>query len=199
MDNNQVVDEGGAINNQNDEFIGRHEFLRKKDARNAVLLKQAHEGVMIEKIQRQNKIAENTVKGLQKQAGYNTSSGSGSQSNTEEDDMGVNIGNESKVENHYHYPQPPEPPKQPQPQVEQPKIETNKPNWMVPASIVAAGALTGAGIYFKDTPSQQPQQVIVEPNKGPMIDTDIGVGFDEPQPIGNIELVPLERNQDKVK
>lgn len=49
---------------------------------------------MLEKIQRQNRIVEDTVRGLQREAGYTVSSREGEES----DDMGVSIGNEI----HYH-------------------------------------------------------------------------------------------------
>lgn len=173
--------DGGAIDNQSDEYIGKHQFLRRKDARNAALLKLGHEAVVMDKYMRQNKIVENTVKGLQEQAGYNT--GSDGQSTGEEEDMGVSIGNETRTETHYHYPE----------------QQTSKPNNLLPAAVLAAGLATGAGLYFSrqpDTIIPPAQQVIVEPSKSPLIDTDIGVGFDEPQQIENIQLVPLQRKQE---
>lgn len=181
--NNEIPDEGGAINNQNDDYIGKHQFLKKKDARNAALLRMGHEAYMLDKITKQDKIVQNTVKGLQEEAGYTNSADPDSPS--EEDDMGVSIGNETKTENHYHYQQPPEP------QVNQ----TNKPNNLIPASILAAGALTGAGLYFSKPDPAPPSQVIVEPSKPN--DYDIGVGFDEPQPINIPDLVPLKKNKEE--
>lgn len=185
--NNEIPNEGGAINNENDEFIGKHKFLKKKDARNAALLRMGHEGVMMEKMMRQNKIVENTVKGLQEQAGYPTSAADPN-SPSEEDDMGVNIGNETKTENHYHYQQPAQP---------QPEHQTSKQSNLVPAAILAAGALTGAGLYFSKPDPAPPSQVIVEPSKPN--DYDIGVGFDEPEPINIPDLVPLKKNGEKQK
>ena len=151
MDNNtpsgsELPDEGGAINNKNDDYIGKHQFLKKKDARNAALLQMGHRAYMLEKTMKQDKIVQDTVKGLQEQAGYKTSADPDSPSE-EDDDMGVNIGNETKTEHHYHYQQP-----------EQPVNQTSKPSNLIPASILAAGLLTGAGLYFNKQPATPPQQ-----------------------------------------
>lgn len=180
MDSQQILDEKDVVN-ESDDYIGKHQFLKRRDARNAALIRMGHEGIMMEKHMRQHKIVENTVKGLQEQAGYKTSHNE--ESSSGEEDMGVNIGNESKTETHYHYPQPP--------QDESDKSKSN--NW-IPASILAAGALTGAGLYFNEPPTPQPQQIIVEP-QDPTIGADIGVGFDEPEPIENLQLVPLDKKE----
>lgn len=57
----------------------------------------AHEGIMLDKIQRQNRIVQDSVQHLQREAGYEVSDLEASE---EDDGMGVSIGN--KI-NHTHY------------------------------------------------------------------------------------------------
>jgi len=163
--------EMGMSNQASDnEYVGKHQFLEKKDVRNAALLKTiGHEAMVMDKIMRQNKIVENTVHGVQNQSGMDTSNPSG-----DEEDMGVSIGNET----HYHYQQQtPVPPKQ------DANNTSSKNNWGIPVSIIAAGAMTGAGLYFKDDPNNNIQDVpkeVIEDNSADLI-----FSFDEPKPINN--------------
>lgn len=62
---------------------------KERVLRQQMLVRQAHEGMMLEKIQRQNKIVADDVK---ERLGQSASEG-------EADEMGVSIGNET----HYHY------------------------------------------------------------------------------------------------
>lgn len=163
------------------ETVG-HGVLRKKDLRMMGLLRIGHEGVMMDKINRQNRIVEDSVKGLQKEAGYETSQDPSNEDG--EEDMGVSIGNETRTEHHYHYEQPKT--------EEKPVAEENKTSkWLMPAAILGAGALTGAGIYASKEPSNPPA-VVVPDDKDTMIDTDIAVGFGKPQKIESLDLVPLD-------
>lgn len=184
-----------------DKDEAEEKIIRNKDARNWSLTHLAHRGMMMDKIMRQNKIVENTVKGLQNESGIDTE-------NLDEEDMGVNIGNESTTKNYYVEQAAPAPPPQLPPQIIMPEPkapEPQKTNWL-PASILAAGALTGAGLlYSKDNPEPtvppaQPPAVVK-----PEADYDIGVGFGTPTPIiqkaqgsqPDPTLQPLTDNQAK--
>lgn len=95
-----------------------------------------HEGMMLEKIQRQNRIAElnarNAVTGDLSTDGWPRTDGEG-------DDMGVSIGN--TVHNHYPTPQPTA-----QPNSQSSTEQTSTPsNWKRTAALVALSALTGGG------------------------------------------------------
>ena len=147
-------------------------FIRPKDARCWALVRLAHEGFMMDKIMRQHKIVEDTVKGLQNK-GDLTSNNSNPNSETEEE-MAVSIGNESKVEHNYYQP---------------PKQSSN----LLPLSILAAGLLTGAGLYLsKDT-------TVVPPSPAPIVqpipDQDIGVGFGTPSLIKLEDTEPEQQEE----
>lgn len=169
-------------------------FIKDKDARNWFLTRLGHEGMMLDKIQRQNKIVEDTVKGLQEQGGYNTSkTGNSSENNIAgEEDMGVSIGNETRTENHYHYAAPQ------QPEIPQTQKSNGVSDWKLPAAILTAGALTGAGMYLSKSDGSvhninpPAQQIIMPENRGPVVDTDLGVGFGQPE---SIDLVPLQKKE----
>lgn len=79
---------------------------REKAIRNQIYLRQGHEGAMLERVQRVQRISEDLAKSLQRSAGEEFSSEDAGQ----EEDMGVSIGNEV-TEVHYHMPpQPTAPP-----------------------------------------------------------------------------------------
>lgn len=141
----------------------KEDWIREKDARNWALTRLGHEGLMLDKIQRQNKIVENTVKGLQKDSNM-TASDDG------EDDTGVSIGNETRTENHYH------------------SAEKKPTTPWLPLSILAAGAMTGAGLYFGN---QSDDESVINPEPPRLSQElpeklDIGVGFGTPQ------IIPLK-------
>ena len=175
----------------NHDTVG-HGVLREKDVRNLALLRIGHEGVMMDKINHQNQAVMDSVKGLQKEAGYEVSKPNPNSSG--EDDMGVSIGNESRTETHHHYQQ------EPDKMSASNGNEQNKPaasDWKLPASILAAGALTGAGLYLsRDQPSNaiiNPPAVVAPIDRDSAIDTSIGVGFGQPQKIEQLNLVPLDK------
>lgn len=120
-------------------------------------IRLGHEGMMLDKIQRQNRIVETTVKSMQREAGY-TESGSEPEA---ADEMGVSIGNRITHEHHYQ--------------------QTNSGGGMKAALIgLAASALLGpaAGVAT---------HFLLSDRSTPVVDTDtdtrteVTPGFGEPE------------------
>jgi hypothetical protein len=113
--------------------------------------------MMLDKILRQNKMVEDGVKGLRHENGVGSTYTNADIPHNEED-MGVNIGNESRTENiHYHT---------------QNGGFTAGNMLALPLSILLAGVISGAGLYFglKDNPQEQAKPQTPDSTAGLIVD-----------------------------
>lgn len=136
--------------------------LREKFSQNWADTRLAHEGMMLDKIQRQTQIVE--------QLAAQTRDGkfsSGEVPATPEDDMGVSIGNE--IHNHYPAATPPE---DRPPEVATPTIEAQPvgslAKWILAASLLLGGA-TGAGVAVLINQARSPDPPTTTPH---VVDTN---------------------------
>lgn len=131
---NQQAAEAVQYIKQFEQAVGEKEGIDPEILEQWAQLRMGHEGMMLDKIQRQNRIVEDTVKAQQQQAGYESTVDG-------DDEMGVSIGN--KTYNIQPVPQ--------QPQVIQAPT-AQKPDLIskiaTPLAVMAAGAMTGGGAWF---------------------------------------------------
>jgi len=154
-----------------------HSEKWNKIKRNWANARLAHEGMMLEKIRRQNRIAEldarNAMTGeTENTEGWPQTDGKG-------DDMGVSIGNE----NHYHYPEPPTlapspPESRPSPEPEpQPTPALKKPlSKLAKVGIIAALSTGSAGVGMAIpliADALNPETPAVAPDANTWIEYDI--------------------------
>ena len=130
----------------------KFKYLEPKDIRNWALTRLGHEGMMLEKIYRQNRVVE---KSATQGVGSENSGVSSELTKEDEEGMGVSIGNE----HHYHNVQP-----------DNGDAKNNLP------MLLGAG-LIGAGLYFGLKDKESPPI----DDKPPAATTEVRLGFGTPE------------------